>query len=543
MKPGPPKARLRCAIYTRKSSEEGLDQEFNSLDAQRDACAAYIASQAGEGWRLVPDRFDDGGFSGGNMDRPALARLLDAIDRGSIDIIVVYKVDRLTRSLMDFARIVERFDARGASFVSVTQSFNTTTSMGRLTLNVLLSFAQFEREVTGERIRDKIAASKAKGMWMGGRPPLGYNPVGRTLQINPTEAETVRGIFARYLELESVHSLVADLAARDVKAKTWVTRDGRLLESAPFNRGALYHLLRNRLYLGEIVHRGASYPGQHGAIIDAETFRAVQASLDQKANAKRDRPIRNGGSPLIGILFDSAGNRMSPTSGRGNAEQLHRYYVSKALLTGRREEAGLVARVPAGAIEGLVMDRMKRLLPVDMVWSWAEARRRIVRIVLSEAQVEMDLHDLSAADLDDAKRRLADGDGIFATDDVVRLVVPARLKMARKRAVLLDATGRLAVDSRSSDETLVRALARAHAWRTSLVTATVSSVAMIAKEEGCTVSPVHHLLPLAYLSPEVMRAILAGRHRPDLNLEQIVRSGLPASWAAQRRLFGLASAA
>lgn len=277
----------RCAIYTRKSSEEGLDQAFNSLDAQREACSAYIRSQAGEGWKEAPAFYDDGGFSGGNMDRPALKRLLAEVAAGRIDVVVVYKVDRLTRSLADFAKIVEVLDRAGASFVSVTQAFNTTTSMGRLTLNVLLSFAQFEREVTGERIRDKIAMSKAKGIWMGGMVPLGYQLADRRLSIDPIEAELIRHIFDRYLELRSVHRLRDELELQGVRSKRWTTRGGRELGGQIFNRSGVFHILRSRLYIGEIVHKGVRHPGLHPAIIEQAKFDAVQAALDDQANERR----------------------------------------------------------------------------------------------------------------------------------------------------------------------------------------------------------------------------------------------------------------
>jgi Site-specific recombinases, DNA invertase Pin homologs len=265
-------ARRRCAIYTRKSSEEGLDQSFNSLDAQREACGAYILSQAHEGWEPIDEIYDDGGYSGGSMERPGLKQLMADVEAGKIDIIVVYKVDRLTRSLADFARIVDVLDKHGASFVSVTQAFNTTNSMGRLTLNVLLSFAQFEREVTGERIRDKIAASKARGMWMGGVVPLGYEVKERKLKFNPAEAERVRHIFNRYLELGSVLALQTELAAHGIRTRPRMLKDGRNYGDKNFSRGALYQMLRNRIYRGEITHRGKSYPGEHEAIIDADTF-------------------------------------------------------------------------------------------------------------------------------------------------------------------------------------------------------------------------------------------------------------------------------
>ena len=291
-------ARLRCAIYTRKSSEEGLEQSFNSLHAQREACEAYVLSQVGEGWTALKETYDDGGFSGGSMERPGLAKLLADIAGGKIDVVVVYKVDRLTRALADFAKIVEAFDARGVSFVSVTQAFNTTTSMGRLTLNVLLSFAQFEREVTGERIRDKIAASKAKGMWMGGMIPLGYDLGDRKLVVNPAEAEIVRQVFNGYLRSASAKDLVAKLAAAGVRSKAWTTRDGKCLGGVIMRRGAIYHILQSRLYLGEIVHKGQAHPGQHEALVSQELFDAVAAKLTGQATRKRERPARAAPGPL-----------------------------------------------------------------------------------------------------------------------------------------------------------------------------------------------------------------------------------------------------
>lgn len=278
-----PATTRRCAIYTRKSSEEGLDQSFNSLHAQREACETYVLSQASEGWEALAEHYDDGGFSGGNTDRPGLQALLADIEAGKVDIVVVYKIDRLTRSLADFARIVEIFETHECSFVSVTQSFNTTGSMGKLMLNVLLSFAQFEREVTGERIRDKIAASKARGLWMGGVPPLGYDPPtdgSRTLKVVEEEAERVRHIFTRYLELGSVHALQRDLEARGIHSKLHVTARGRRMGGLKFSRGALFHLLRNRVYLGQITHKGEVHDGEHEAIVDAELFDQVQKRLD-----------------------------------------------------------------------------------------------------------------------------------------------------------------------------------------------------------------------------------------------------------------------
>ena len=310
--------RQRCAIYTRKSSDEGLEQSFNSLDAQREACAAYIASQTGEGWVALTTRYDDGGVSGGTMERPALKRLMADICACKVDTVVVYKIDRLTRSLADFARMVEVFEQNETSFVSVTQAFSTTFSMGRLTLNVLLSFAQFEREVTGERIRDKIAASKKKGMWMGGNLPLGYDaplPGTHRLRVNPDEAAIVRDIFSRYLDLGSVHELERALRHEGIVSKVRITASGKRTGGHPFSRGALFHLLRNRLYLGEITHRDASWPGLHEAIIEPDLFEAVGLRLD--ANRRRRQPTagRVAASPLAGRIFDDHGQRRCADGG------------------------------------------------------------------------------------------------------------------------------------------------------------------------------------------------------------------------------------
>src|SRR5215467_8715801 len=325
-------ARVRCAIYTRKSSEEGLEQEFNSLQAQREACEAFINSQRHEGWVCLPAAFDDGGFSGATMERPALQRLLADLTAGRVDIVVVYKIDRLTRSLTDFAKIVEIFDARGASFVSVTQQFNTTTSMGRLTLNILLSFAQFEREVIGERIHHKIAASKKKGMWMGGVPPLGYRVRDRKLVIIDGEAEMVRTIFRRYAELGSVRVLKDELGVRGIKSKFWTSASGLLRGGKPFSRGALYLMLQNRLYRGEIVHKGKSHPGEHTPIIEQPLWAAVQAQLAGNAAERNSGTNTRQPSLLAGLLFDGDGNRMTPTHAVKNGVR-YRYYVSRPLTT------------------------------------------------------------------------------------------------------------------------------------------------------------------------------------------------------------------
>src|SRR5215475_1334507 len=354
---GPASKLARCAIYTRKSSEHNLDLAFNSLDAQREACEAYIKSQAHEGWRAIPGRYDDGAFSGTSLERPAMQQLLADVRGGQIDIVLVYKVDRLTRSLADFAKLIELFDGHGVSFVSVTQSFNTSSSMGRLTLNVLLSFAQFERELIGERVRDKIAASKRKGIWVGGPVPLGYAAVDKKIVVVAAEAEAVRTIFARYLELGSVRALAQDLDRRGIRSKPRRLSNGRTIGGGRFGVGALAHLLKNRFYIGEVVYRGEVHVGEQAPIVDRALFAAVQAKLAAQARARRCR-LRGSPALLSGRLFDNRGNRMSPThANKGGAR--YRYYVSQAVLQGKPPPSGLVSRVPAAEIEALVVAALR----------------------------------------------------------------------------------------------------------------------------------------------------------------------------------------
>jgi len=357
-------ARVRCAIYTRKSSEEGLEQEFNSLLAQREACEAceaFITSQRHEGWVCLRTGYDDGGFSGATMGRPALQRLLADITAGRVDIVVVYKIDRLTRSLADFAKIVEILDARSASFASVTQQFNTTTSMGRLTLNVLLSFAQFEREVIGERTRDKIAASKKKGMWMGGVPPLGYRVQDRKLVIVESEAELVRSIFRRYAELGSVRLLKAELEAQGRTSKSWTSAAGRVIGGKPFSRGALYLILRNRTYRGEIVHKGQSHPSEHAPIVDQPLWDVVQAQLAANSGGRNAGTGARQPSLLAGMMFDRDGNRMTPSYAVKTGTR-YRYYASRPLITQDQRESSTALRIPAGEIEHFVTSRVRQWL-------------------------------------------------------------------------------------------------------------------------------------------------------------------------------------
>ena len=375
MKPAKaPIKKVRCAIYTRKSSEEGLDMEFNSLDAQRESCAAYIASQKAEGWLERPDRYDDGGISGGTLERPALKRLLADIENDRVDVVVVYKIDRLSRALMDFAKLVEVFDAHKVTFVSVTQSFNTTTSMGRLTLNILLSFAQFEREVIGERIRDKFAASRRKGMWMGGTPPLGSDVLNRKLVINPTEAELVRLIFRRFIELGSVSALMHELTAAGHRAKSWTTQDGKERHGGPIDRKALYGYFANRVYLGEAVHKGVSYPGEHKALIDQATWDKVHAILGEHTRPRVSGPRTESPALLKGLLFGPNGSPMTPIFTRKKNGKMYRYYVSQTAIRNGYDACPLKT-VSAGEIEGAVMAQLRGLLrtPEIIVRTWKEA--------------------------------------------------------------------------------------------------------------------------------------------------------------------------
>ncbi len=374
----------RCAIYTRKSSEEGLDMEFNSLDAQREACEAYIASQRAEGWVLVRDRYDDGGVSGGTLERPALKRLLADIEEGLVDVIVVYKIDRLSRALMDFAKLVEVFDRNNATFVSITQAFNTTTSMGRLTLNILLSFAQFEREVIGERIRDKVAASRKRGIWMGGFVPLGYDVRDRKLVVNDAEADLVRAVFTGFVETRSGTLLLRRLREAGVTTK----------RRKPFTKTDIYRVLNNRVYLGEAVHKGTAYPGEHAAIVTPAQWQAAHEVLQVSPRVRRNQTVSQMPALLRGLIFGSDGRAMSPTHARGKRGQIYKYYVSQSVLKGSAADGPEVARVPAGEIEAAVITQVRALVrqPEVIVGTWQAARAEMPD--LTEHAVREALHQL-----------------------------------------------------------------------------------------------------------------------------------------------------
>ncbi|MBX7500441.1 recombinase family protein [Qipengyuania sp. YG27] len=515
---------LRCAIYTRKSSEEGLDQDFNSLDAQRAASEAYVLSQTSEGWTLLPKHYDDGGYSGGTMERPGLQALLEDIAAGKIDVVVVYKIDRLTRSLSDFSRIVEIFEKADCSFVSVTQSFNTTNSMGRLMLNVLLSFAQFEREVTGERIRDKIAASKARGMWMGGRPPLGYdlpNDGSRTLRVNDAEAEMVREIFERYLLLGSVHALRRELCDRGMISKVHVTRTGKRLGGLPFSRGALFHLLRNRIYRGEIVHKDQVYQGEHAAIIDLDLFERVQRSL--AANARRHRgksDRRMAKAPLTAKLFDAAGEPMSPTFSQGKSGKAYRYYVSTSLQQGvAASGSDRVRRIPAAAIERLLRLAVER-------WTDREADtfRTVRETRICDQGLAVRLQEVDPAHI--ALRLSGDERILNSGKTSCMVLLPVRFPLRGGSRQIQQGKR-----SCSPDPILIAALRRAHR--------------MIERERGLPAlsaapsSPYDRfILQLALLAPSIQRDILEGRQPVDLSLEKLRRITVPLAWSAQPAALG-----
>jgi site-specific DNA recombinase len=531
----PTKKLFRCAIYTRKSTEHNLDLEFNSLDAQREACEAYIKSQAHEGWRLVPARYDDGAFSGASLDRPALQDLLAEVRSGKIDIIVVYKVDRLTRSLADFAKLVELFDQHSVSFVSVTQSFNTTSSMGRLTLNVLLSFAQFEREVIGERVRDKIAASKRKGIWVGGPVPLGYVSVNKKLVVVPEEAETVRLIFRRYLEVGSIRALLENLDKKGIRTRRQAQSGGRTRGGIRFGVGPLNYLLRNRFFIGEVVYRGAVHRGEQEPIVDRALFEAVQEKLAASATA---RQLRLRGSPAIlaGRIFDDRGNRMTPTH-TNKLGARYRYYVSHALQQRRNEEAGTVSRVPAHDIETIVVKALRERPDIGVN---GERQNVICDRELIEQQVDRVIVQPQAIEIQ-LKSEIEQQAGAHDQDDEADSEssrrVPSILNVPWSAAPSVEVKGIIHSPSPAptmSPETrdlLLTAIAKARAWIDDLVEGRVASFAEIAKQEGKVERHVRFLAQLAFVSPRIVSAI-ANRSVPDLKVTDLAKASV-FSWTEQ----------
>jgi site-specific DNA recombinase len=528
---------FRCAIYTRKSSEEGLEQDFNSLHAQRESCAAYITSQRHEGWAPLPALYDDGGYSGGSTERPALKRLLADIQSGLIDVVVVYKVDRLTRSLADFAKIVEIFDAADVSFVSVTQQFNTTTSMGRLTLNVLLSFAQFEREVTGERIRDKIAASKQKGMWMGGWVPIGYDRKDRTLTVNETEAVTVRTISDLFLKLKNVRRVQAELIRLNLTTKPYETPRGRAIGGLSFARGHIYKILSNPLYIGEIEHRGVRYPGQHPPLIDRQKWDAVQAQLAANHHENRTRTNAKSKSLLAGLIYDDAGNRLVSSHATKNGKR-YRYYITSQ--GARRTAAALdpaKLRLPATMIDELLRAKLQSFLTdrtqisillretrcrpaeigsglalanalADSLTSGSPMAQNVAdllaRVTVSSTSLKISIKraQLLAILTDKIVERSQDND----KDNIISLEAPIP-------AMANGGSGKFVLENqnvKTPNAVVVKAIARASIWFEQLSAGESQSMAQIAARENITDNYVSNLIHLAWLSPDLVGRVLEG---------------------------------
>lgn len=561
--------RVRCAIYTRKSTEEGLDKAFNTLEAQREACEAFVKSQAGEGWVALREKYDDGGFSGGSLDRPALQRLLAHVDEGRIDIVLVYKVDRLTRSLADFAKIVERFEAHNASFVSVTQSFNTATSMGRLTLNVLLSFAQYEREIAGERIRDKIAASRRKGMWTGGSPPLGYDIVDKKLVVNASEAKTVRHIFKRYLELGSVQALRDDLDAEGVVSKRRKSTSGRVWGGTTLHRGVLYTILKNRTYIGEMTHKDNAYPGEHKAILPRDLFERAQHLLAENRNRNGEGNSASDVNLLTGLIFDDRGNRMSPAHARKKDGRRYRYYVSGPVQVGEKSKAGSISRVSAPAIEAIVTECLIRLAnrkdsasPPDGSHQNYLIRQLVRRIevharavvihldravalgsigrqkdsstgILPDHSVVDDTYESEA--LNHFRERLGQNERLDVSGDqfLLRLAGAAKPKSGPRRLASFDSAQRVQLPR--ADPALIKAIVRAHAWLKLFANGEIASVDELARSTGQHRNYVRQILRLAFLSPAITKLILQGRQPAHLSLALLFRTVLRLSWKAQPR--------
>ena len=554
--------KVRCAIYTRKSSEEGLEQDFNSLHAQREACSAYILSQASEGWSLLPGEYDDGGLSGGTLERPALQRLLAGIDAGRIDIVVVYKVDRLTRSLLDFSKLVESMDKAGSSFVSVTQSFNTTTSMGRLTLNMLLSFAQFEREVTAERIRDKIAASKARGMWMGGTPPLGYEPDGRSLKIVEEDAQLIRSIFRRYIDIGNVRLLADELDGERIRVRERTTLTGRTMGGGKFTRGQIYKILSNPMYLGEIHHKGKVYDGLHDAIVERDLWNQVQAKLTGNAQgAQRAAKVRSP-SLLAGKVFDEAGEPLVAThackhvlSNVEGGKVRYRYYVSRALQH-EPESKGKGWRIPAMELEKAVAQAAAELfeatvsliqtagldLGPEQVERLEPGCARIAgRLRQRELVVLSDL--ISAVRVRDEEvgvtlctRAMANVLKVpqsAGAPQAIEIRIAARLQRTGMAMRLVQNSGK-AVGAPEPQQHLAKLLQLARTWWTEMLEDNLTAAAL-ASRHALNKSYVSRVIRLNFLAPGIVEAILSGQQPAALDAGSLLALyDLPCSWAEQK---------
>lgn len=559
----------RCAIYVRKSSEEGLDMSYNSLEAQSDACAAYIASQRHEGWAKLSKVYEDGGYSGGNMDRPGLKDLMADVEAAKIDIIVVYKIDRLTRSLTDFAKLNEVLDRNEVSFVAVTQQFNTSTSMGRLTLNVLLSFAQFEREVSGERIRDKVAASKRKGMWMGGPVPLGYAVDDRKLVILPAEAKIVQAMFARYLELHSVHLLQSELEEQGVRTRARALKGGQISGGCLLGRGAIYHMLKNPLYVGKIRYKDELHTGQHEAIVDQKTFDGVQELLAQYAPGEAARSKRPTGALLQGILFDANGERLLPTHANKRGVRYHYYTSAKRLKSAIDDPEGL--RVPAGDLERLTVNAVAdRLRDHEFISKWANEystvdRAKILsrcfemanyisgkdstvaakhieliqKVELSKASVTIQLNEekmLGAIGIrTPARHREGDNSASHVRSTPLVIFVKSHLVRSGKQVKLI--LGNRDDARHKINKQLVEMVAKSRHWYEGLTSGEFLTLKAIAKDGGIDKSHVSRLLSVAFLAPDIVERILIGDHAATLTPERLRKAcPLPVRWEDQRAM-------
>ncbi len=559
---------IRCAIYTRKSTEEGLDKEFNSLEAQREACESYIKSQMHEGWKLIPTAYDDGGYTGGNMERPALQALMADIKAGKVDVIVVYKVDRLSRSLNDFAQMVNVFDAHQVSFVSITQQFNTTTSMGRLTLNILLSFAQFEREVIGERVRDKVAASKQKGMWMGGHPPLGYDIEHRKLVVNPKEALLVNEIFERYLEMQSAYKLAEFLNGRGDRNKRWMNRHGVESGGQPFLYQALYKILNNQLYIGRITHKDKSYDGQHQPIISVELWDRVQNVLKAGQEHRVKRNAKHG-ALLMGKCFSPAGYAYTPTYSTSGAVR-HRYYIEKKTQH----------RIKAVDLESLVTDTIRLLSRESKHWRacWAlngnnlieeEAQHRwevlwsdwvhlsdmkrqhIVRQIierisisrdqltvrLSHAGIQAALKDIEAGSI--TPLELVDKTyqpTVVQGEGYLEITIAARFELYGRSQIALDAEGKpiRAFKKSNYNPVLVNALVKSYRWNRQLDDGQIT-ISDLAEQEGRARTYVSRIVNLMLLAPDIIASILTGTQPATMQLQHLT-ANLPIEWHRQKQV-------
>ncbi len=541
----------RCAIYTRKSSEEGLEQDFNSLHAQREACEAYIKSQIGEGWKLYPAQFNDGGISGGTMERPGLKQLLADIAQGLIDVVVVYKVDRLTRSLADFAKMVEIFDAKNVSFVAVTQQFNTTTSMGRLTLNVLLSFAQFEREVTGERIRDKIAASKKKGMWMGGLAPLGYDPVDRKLIPNPGEAKTVNHIYNRYLVLGSARLVKQELDQSGIHSKSRIA-NGRRYGASSFSRGALYKILANPIYIGEVAHHGVRYAGQHESIVDRAVWSKAQTLMESHRGRGAVRGRTKSLKPLAGKLFDESGRCLTPLATGSRSGRRHHYYGSP-VPKGLKPDLQKDWRLPALEIERTISNATQAMLKDQSLLTAAtqafQGNIRDIPIILNAAEavrLRLTSDQTGRTTLAETVERVDLTAGGFkltlaltASGTLIPVSQSFPMTMKRRGVEMRITIGSTAEEFNRVDPTLVKAISRAHQWAEELISGQSASMADIARRLRLDRRQARRDLYLAFLSPKIVEAILDGKQPPDLTLTKLSREmEIDPNWERQHRALG-----